>query len=282
MRKGIWLLAIFVLAALAPLSAAPTIQRGVDTFTTPADGNTFYDFARQPIPAGFFCQKSEPFTGRVALKGLPLATSGAQQLHGADTVIERLGDATFDSRGRATTQIRFKALSLVSISPIETACGPFHVYVSLAGRQRQTVMRLARTNEKSGTFEAPLAVNARMLFVPVERQAVDKGRKLELRGSFNFPATPLPWQLTSQARPERSASLLVDTDGDQRPDSVIVKTPGFSAVGAMPSVFEKIRSDCYNCQSCHTDPASAKQHCTGINVVVCPPQPCPAAGPAEL
>lgn len=52
---GLVALVIACLVDSSPLAAAPTIHRGVDTFTTAADGHTFYDFARQPIPAGFFC-----------------------------------------------------------------------------------------------------------------------------------------------------------------------------------------------------------------------------------
>ncbi len=50
-----------LLLGLSPLAADSIIERGIDVFTTPPDGNTFYDFARNPIPAGFFCEKSKPF-----------------------------------------------------------------------------------------------------------------------------------------------------------------------------------------------------------------------------
>src|ERR1700709_824174 len=134
-----------LLAGLSPLAADTVIHRGVDTFTTIADGNTYYDFARNPIPAGFFCKSSAAFTGRMTFKGLPLETGAPGQLHGADTVIERLDDATFDAIGRAVTRIQFRALSLVSIAPIKTSCGAFHVYVTLAGPQRVTTMHIDRT-----------------------------------------------------------------------------------------------------------------------------------------
>ena len=75
MRKRT-ILAVLVLSFLlgfSPVSADPAdpvIQRGIDVFTTLADGKTFYDFAYDPIPAGFFCKSSKPFRGRVAFKGL--------------------------------------------------------------------------------------------------------------------------------------------------------------------------------------------------------------------
>jgi hypothetical protein len=62
-------LAAVVCSSLLGLSslAAEPIQRGIDVFTTPADGSTYYSFAQNPIPAGFFCKGSKAFTGRVAL-----------------------------------------------------------------------------------------------------------------------------------------------------------------------------------------------------------------------
>ncbi|HEV2844712.1 MAG TPA: hypothetical protein VG477_07690, partial [Thermoanaerobaculia bacterium] len=69
-----------LLLGLSPLAADPVIERGIDIFTTPADGTTYYDFANSPIPAGFFCKSSKVFTGRVAFKGLPLATGAPGQL----------------------------------------------------------------------------------------------------------------------------------------------------------------------------------------------------------
>src|SRR6185295_9102733 len=167
-NRGILLAALAVVLLAAPLAADSVIQRGVDTFTTIADGTTFYDFAQTPIPAGFFCKKSTPFTGRVIFRGLPLETATPGQLHGADTVIERLDDAAFDANGTAVTRIQFRALSMVSIAPIKTACGSYHAYVSLAGGQRVTKMHIDRTQEGGGTFSAPLAVNVRMSFIPVK------------------------------------------------------------------------------------------------------------------
>src|SRR3954466_10275345 len=140
-----------LLLGLSSLAADPLIQRGTDIFTTMANGKTFYDFADSPVPAGFFCKGSKAFTGRVAFKGLPLVTETPGQLRGSDTIIERLDDAVFDAKGVARTRVQFRALSLVSIAPIKTSCGAFHIYVSLAGQQRVTSMKIRRTQEGGGT-----------------------------------------------------------------------------------------------------------------------------------
>jgi hypothetical protein len=136
-------LAVVFLLGVTPLLAAPSpvIPRGVDTFTTVADGNTFYDFSQNPIPAGFFCKRSAAFTGRIALRGVPLATDVPGSLHGRDTVLERLDDAAFDDSGVAVTRLQFKALSLASITPLKTACGSFRSEERRVGKECRRLCR---------------------------------------------------------------------------------------------------------------------------------------------
>ena len=261
MRNRI-LLAVLVsslLSGFAPLHADPVIQRGIDVFTTPADGRTFYDFSYNPIPAGFFCKGSKAFTGRVAFKGLPLTTGTPGQLLGADTVIERLDDAHFNDRGVAVTRIRFRALSLVSIAPVKTGCGAFHVYVSLAGKQQVTTMSILRTQERGGDFVAPLAIDARVTFIPVKPERNKAARKLELTTSFTFPATPMPWSLVASAKKARPVA--VDTDGDLAPDALL-STSNFFAGQSPDLPTTKALCSCCPGTSCHIDPATGKEHCT--------------------
>jgi hypothetical protein len=275
MKRGILLaaLAVVLVVGASPLAADTVIRRGIDSFTTVANGSTFYDFAHDPIPAGFFCKRSAPFTGRVVFRGVPLETAGPGDLHGADTVIERLDDATFDADGRAVTRIQFRALSLVSVAPVKTACGAFHVHASLAGKQRETMMSIYRTEEGGGNFVAPLAVNVRLSFVPVRGKAA---RKLELAGSFNFPPSPIPWSTTGGAQTKRIASALVDTDGDRTPETLLFGSSNFWPGWSPDGRGETLQKACFTCepQSCHLDPSTGKQHCTGP-VVVCNGAHCP-------
>lgn len=274
-NSGISLVALAVVAftSLSPLAADPMIRRGIDTFTTTDNGKTYYDFAQSPIPANFFCKGSAAFTGRIAFKGLPLEAQG--KLRGADTVIERLDDAFFDANGSAVTRIQFRALSLVSIAPLKTRCGAFHVYVSLADKQRVTTMRIHRTGEEGGNFVAPLAVNARLTFIPVQPARGKASRKLTLTGDFTFPATPLPWSFTAGAVTKRIGSVVVDTNGDLIPDTRLFGTsnffPGWTPEDAMTKT-----GSCSECEpeSCHTDPPTGKVHCTGP-VYACYPANCP-------
>ena len=274
-------LAVVLLMSSYPLAADPVIKRGIDAFTTTDNGKTFYDFAQNPIPAGFFCNKSAAFTGRIGFKGLPLQTGAPGQLRGAAPVIERLDDAAFNARGTASTRIRFKALSLVSSAPLRTACGAFHVYATLAGKQRVTTMNIHRTQAEGGSFVAPLAVNVRLTFIPVKAQG-QSPRKLELTGRFTFPAVALPWSVKAGPKTRQITSALVDTNGDLAPDTLMQGSanfwPGWSP-GGVSQVVGALPYQCqwqYMCEpeSCHTDPSTQKQHCTGP-VYVCENQYCP-------
>lgn len=269
-RNVLWAFVSSLLLGLSPLAADPVIQRGIDVFTTPADGRTYYDFAQSPIPADFFCKGSKTFTGRVTFKGLPLATEPPRQLLGGDTVIERLTDAVFNAKGIAETRIQFRALSLVSIDPVKTSCGSFHVYVSLGGPQRVTSMIISRTQEGGGDFVAPLAVNARMTFIPVKPERNKDARKLEITGSFTFPPTPLPWSLTTSAMKKRTGPVVVDTDGDLIPDTLLPGTSNFSP-GWSPADLTLNKTEIGGCcEVCHD--ADGEMHCyfpSGCYPIVC-------------
>src|SRR5215208_2001585 len=121
--------------AASAFAADRVIQNGIDAWATTNDGSTYIDFAKNPIPAGFFCPGSAPFTGRVALRGEPVVTGTPGALGATDTIIQRLDDAAFNRRGVAVTRIQFRALSLKSLAPFETACRNFTATASLDGVQ---------------------------------------------------------------------------------------------------------------------------------------------------
>jgi len=264
-RSVLVLLVVSLLLGLSPLAADPVIQHGIDIFTTTTDGTTYYDFAQNPIPAGFFCKGSKAFTSRVALKGLPLATDIPGQLWHTDTIVERLDDAAFDANGVASTRIQIRALSMVSIAPIKTACGAFHLYVSLGGKQqRVTTMNIYRTQEGGGNFVAPLAINARLTFIPVKPGRNKAAQKLALDGSVSFPASPLPWSHAGGAMAKRIGSVVVDTNGDLIPDTTLPATSNFSA-GSSPErlTLNKLMAECPDpCAepTCHI--YNGEEHCT--------------------
>jgi hypothetical protein len=249
---------VAILAILAVLLAVPAfaggavITNGIDLWKTPAAGGTFVDFSKHPLPAGFFCPNSAPYTTKVVLKGVPIKTNPANALHGADTIIQRLDDAAFakslpaispfpmrgddgnvrqvdasffSGREVATTRVQVKAISFVGIRPVETGCGAYLVKASLAGEQPVTEMIIVRDNENGGSFYAPLSLNIRLIFTPV-----NGGAPLELVRPLQFPAKPLSaWTEVPAKRNIYSSFVGVDTDADGVVDLMLPGTSNFSA-----------------------------------------------------
>jgi hypothetical protein len=266
------------LASLAALPAAAatvgSIENGIDVWHTAGDGTTFVKFDKNPIPKGFFCSKSEAFKGRIVLQGRPLATGIPGELGGADTIVQRLDDAAFDAKGVATTRIQLRALQLESVAPIKTTCGDFNVRVSLSGTQPTTTMKIVRDDETSGRFEAPLKVQYRVSFFPTNGTPA---KSLELVRSFTLaPAANATWGTVEKKRAGSRQTVLVDTDGDQVPETYLPRTSGNFQAGWTPA-FERQRqsravqkgvgldTEYYNCDAtileteCH--PEAAGMHC---------------------
>jgi hypothetical protein len=250
MRKTVLLFALVLLVAGSAFAADRVIRGGSDLWTTPADGGTFADFALEPIPAGFFCPGSAPFTGQIVFKGVPLVTDEPGALGTTDTIIERLDDAMF-KRGVATTRIQIRALSLESVAPFKTSCGDYKAVVTLTGEQPVTTMRILRDNAKGGRFMAPLSVNIRTTFIPVGRNVSNE--KLELVQTINFDVTPNAWSNgAGLSRLERKASVVVDTDGDNVPDAEVRGTSNF--VGASR---DRSKATLSEAKAWHTAPTHA-------------------------
>jgi hypothetical protein len=247
--------------ATSVFAADRVIQNGIDVWRTTDDGSTFVDFAKTPIPAGFFCSGSSPFTGRVAFRGEPIVTGTPGALGAADTIVQRLDNAAFNKRGVALTRIQFRALSLKSLAPIETACGKFTATVRLNGVQPITQMVITRDDENGGRFSAPLSLNVMVSFRPVGKA---DGEALELPWEVRFPTKPdLPWRSKTVA-PTPAGFVLVDTDGDRVPDTYLPGTSNFIAGQAsrprpgVAGAVEKVGGGQYICHD-STDPA--EQHC---------------------
>ena len=217
-------LVLFCVAASA-FAMDRVIENGIDVWVTTDDGSTFISFEKNPIPAGFFCAGSEPFTGRLALRGEPIATDIPGALGVTDTIVQRLDNAAFNKRGVAVTRLQFRALSLKGLAPIETSCGKFAVTASLDGAQPITRMVITRENEKGGRFTAPLALNVKVRFTPVD---LVSSEALEVPVEVRFPAIPLPWRSKAVA-PIPSGFVRVDTDGDRVPDTYVPGTSNFFA-----------------------------------------------------
>lgn len=194
------------------------IYSGIDLWITHADSGTYSSFEEDPIPAGFFCEGSEPFTGRIAFQGGGLETVPAGILGDADTIIHRMDDAVFDTDGVATTRVKFLALSLASVEPLETECGKFHAAIRLNGEQPVTSMRIERRDDlDSGSYSATLAVDAKVTFTPLEG-----GEPLVFLQSVRFAPNQSVWaRQPGYTAPSDPNYARVDVDGDGQAETVI-------------------------------------------------------------
>jgi len=226
---------VAIVAALisgAPAFGADAIHNGVDLWMTVA-GFAHTSFANEPLPAGFFCESSKPFTGTVNFKAAPLKVEPAGSLGSIDTVVRRLDDAAFNAKGEATTRIQLMSLSLVSSKPIETSCGKYDVAVSLTGKQPVTTMRIFQSDAFGGTYTAPLALNVKAVFTPVNGD--QRGRREVTRRIDLGPGSNSVWAYVNL--PRYKQGVRIDTNGDGRPDTVLPASSNFLA-GVSPAVLK--------------------------------------------
>jgi len=282
-----WLVAVaVVLAALiaCPAFAGQVLTQGADLWET-ATGFSYSSFASEPIPAGFFCEGSKPFTGIVSLRGRPLATEPAGALGNIDTIVRRLDDAVLDDKGQAATHIQLMALSLASVKPIDTGCGLYDVTASLAGRQPITTMKIRKTSQGGGSYIAPLELNVKLVFTPVS----GKGERRELFHHVSMgPGSQSVWSFAHPTYAEKR-TVRVDTDGDGVPDTVVPGPSNFRA-GVAPAMATSPATPLCTTQSCHCDPNSTDPnqssagcdhlHCVTVQVPCPSPTPAPAPDPS--
>ena len=266
MRK-LWVLSLFaLLLAAAPALAGPSVlTNGADLWHT-VTGFSYSSFAENPIPAGFFCEGSKPFTGVVQMTGAPIATYPAGALGNIDTIVRRLDDAKLDANGEASTRIQLLALSLASTRPIDTGCGRYDVKATLAGKQPITEMKLKRTRPEGGSYIAPLELRVKLVFTPVS----GKGAARELERAIHLgPGSASYWSYVGKPRIER---VEVDTDGDHLPDTYLPGPSNFK-VGLAAVSSDSDSDECYKTrQSCHctrlsTQPYEPNNLCPHLHCV---------------
>jgi hypothetical protein len=171
MKRGLFVCVLLLAVAALPVLAASPIDRvpaGLDYWQTLSSGATMYDFSNNAIPAGFFCNGSTPFKGRVNFEGVPIHTEPAGILGTTDTVIERLSDAVFDDSGTAHTRIRGRVLNLQGTDLLKNACGKFKVTANLTPNQPTSPMIFHAVNQYGGTFDAQLRLRVQINFTNVK------------------------------------------------------------------------------------------------------------------
>lgn len=152
----------------------------------------------------------------------------------ADTIVQRLDNASFGPDGVAVTRIQLRALQLEGVAPFKTSCGDFKIRVVAQGEQPITKMRIIKENDNGGHYVAPVRVNFKLTFAPAEGISA---KRLEITRDFRLlPATNATWNAVRYKHSSaRSANVLVDTDGDQVPDLSLPKSVGNFLVGMNPA-----------------------------------------------
>ena len=222
-RSGALIALILLLGALPAAAANSTIRRGIDTWTTVPEF-TFASFWANPLPAGFFCAEFAGFTGQIWLQGVPLASTEPDALGTTDTIVERLDNAVFNRNGVARTRVQVRAIQLTGIEPLKTVCGDYHVRVTLDGEQPISTMRIFRDNAKGGRFQVPLALNTKITFTRVD----DEAEQFELAFPVRFSVNPYHRWTYAPPQAKRIGEVMVDTDWDGTPDTLLPGTSNFS------------------------------------------------------
>ena len=174
-------------------TVAANLRRGgpmFDVWHSPASGQMCHTFgvAGSPaLPADFFGDGSDAFTGSVCLEGVDL---GFPEFPGADTIIERASDpfdvCTTPSELPVTVPIQVVALSLRSVSPITVSFNggatteTWDVFVDLSTVPSPTgSLTVHKTHCNGGVFTSTLPVQPRFTFTntdtPTETAELDTG-----------------------------------------------------------------------------------------------------------
>ncbi len=238
------LLALAVVLA-SPTTAQPVIPAGFDLWTTAGDGTTLIDFAKFPIPPGFFSEDSDAFTGVVRFRGEPLVTDPPRILRAADTIVERLTDAVPDG---TPIPIRMRALRLRSLKPItvrsDSGASRWDLEVNLTDEQPQTEMRFFANSRHGGHWDAEIGLDVRVSFVNTKTN-----EKLTADHSISLKSRGAKWRylpLRSSKDPGRSSltrcGVGIDTDADGTTDSTIEGWCGPSVFIPIPAKTAKAPS----------------------------------------
>lgn len=202
-----------------------------------AEGATFIGFERNVLPADFFCTGSKPFAGKIAFKGVPIATFPQGALGSSDTIVQRLEEAVFDENGVAVTRLQIRAVQFEAVQPFRNECGEFQVRVGLHGEQPITEMRIVRESPNGGLFEAEVAVHAKIVFTPTDHA----GEILELTREVRFPPRRNSYWAHKPGSGGGVAAgfVVIDTDFDGQPDTFVPGTSRNFAAGWPPEPLDK-------------------------------------------
>jgi len=165
-------------ATSRPLRAQIILPPGEDGWQTgvpQGEVQSTVDFGAFPIPGGFFGPGSDPFMGRVVLRGEPLRTSPPNALGSTDTIVRRLSHVNVPIGGSPQpVPIEIVALNLVSCQPITVTYNngtnpeAWTVNVRLSNQPQQVgQMMISASHQDGGTFDSQLFVTPQFIFTPL-------------------------------------------------------------------------------------------------------------------
>lgn len=247
-------------------SQPPPIVRGVDVFQTSTGSSpTFFDFSSNPIPAGFFCTGSAPFTGVITFQGVPLTTSPAGVTANGDTVVERLANGVFSSSGTATIPLIVRALRLAGTNTISIFCPGvgttvWRVSTCLCGTQPTTNITVGVDQTCGcGHFNGALQLNVCVTFTNVANGTVRGPIRQTIRlNVVNSAWCPTP----GPGEPVIGAPFAVDTNCDNVPDLSVPGTTNFHKGWTCGNQGVDCLTQYANLTECHDGPTVDDQHCT--------------------
>ncbi|HEX4965476.1 MAG TPA: hypothetical protein VF173_31990 [Thermoanaerobaculia bacterium] len=238
---------------------APPVTHGVDVFQTATGGATGVDFATHPLPPGFFCPGSPQFDGKISLVGVPLGGLAGS----ADTVVERLKDASFTS-GPATVPVKVRALTLTSANPLTVSCSggsstQWKLDVCLCGDQPATDI-VVKVDQSCGCghFDGSLKLETCLRFTNLGDNKVIGPINQEVKLKIaDMPWCPKPMD---RALVINGPFTVKDCDGkDVNLPGTSNFFPGYTCAEQAPGV------DCWtkfaSLTHCHEGPTPTHQHC---------------------
>ena len=185
-------------------SPATTIEPGIDLYTTPCGGASYWDFLSVGnfllLRSGFFGsdsgRESDEFIGRIEFGGRPLSMVDPEAFppstYGTtDTIVRRKESASLPGTSdSATVEIEVVALSLVSCHPIRVTYNDgssemWNVAVSLPspGFGGMTI-RNACDFSHGGTFDAQFSMVPKLVFTRIDAPGVDPPVEREINLSL--------------------------------------------------------------------------------------------------
>jgi len=241
----------------------PTIVHGVDVFQTSTGKPTKADFAKNPIPADFFCKGSAPFKGEIELRGVPLTTAPAGVAANGDTIVERLGNGVFVS-GAAKIPVKVRALQLTGAQPLSIECPnqgttQWKVDTCLCGPQPTTkIMVKVDQSCGCGHFDGELRLNTCLTFTEAK-----SGRKAgPLKQAVDLKITDMPWcPKPGAGEPVISGPFMVDTNCDGKPDMKLTKTTNFFPGWKCDNQAVDCLTQYASLTHCHEGPSKEHPHC---------------------